>query len=213
MAADQREVTSVLLRDHNWKQLIETAPKNNKLSKKSILQLDFMDSKSKNSYNKMYTGENPQLYQMFEKKMWDMYLIILDNAIDRDSVGSFDFEVIDPICKSVKKHPLMLVARSGQESLLTHQAVQKLLYLKWRCIPRIAFYSYFIFYCIFLTLFGLYSMELAEMSMENAKIGKLTNMDRIFETEKSLYFYPVMACVAVIGSKIFWQIVLIDGKI
>ena len=70
LATDQREVIAVLLQDAGWKQLIETAPKQTKKPpKKSILQLDFMDSKATNNSSSVYTGENPQLYKLFEKKM------------------------------------------------------------------------------------------------------------------------------------------------
>jgi len=214
LAADQREIITILLQDQNWKQLIETAPKQaRKTPKKSIIQLDCMDSEAKSNSGgvDVYTGENPQLYRLFEKKMWDMYLIILDNALGKEASGSYDFEVLDPICESVKRHPLMLVAQSGQETLLTHEAVQKLLYLKWRRIPRLTFYSYLIVYCVFLMVFGLYSMELAEISMEKAKLGQFTNVDRIFEKHESVYFYPVLSIVVVIGWKIFLQIYLVDG--
>ena len=52
---------------------------------------------------------------MFQKKMWDSIMIILDNCNENDN---YDFEKLDPPLKDISAHPLMLLAQSGQETLL-----------------------------------------------------------------------------------------------
>jgi hypothetical protein len=117
-----------------------------------------------------------------------MFIIILNNSID--SFNGYDFTILDPECKSYKTHPLMLLARSGQETLLTHETTQKLLSLKWRTIPRILFYSNLIFYLIYLIFFGLFSIELTELNFANAEFE--SSIDEIWKTNFiSVYFYPL----------------------
>lgn len=143
--------------------------------------------------------------------MWDMYLIILNNSVDQTDLA-FDFTILDPSIDSVRKHPLMLIARSGQETLLTHAVTQKLLYLKWRSIPRLTFYSYLLLYIFFLIIFGLYSMEITEISVANSKLGKNSNVDRIWDNYKTIYHYPIIFLMILVICKITIQIVLIDGN-
>jgi transient receptor potential cation channel subfamily A member 1 len=102
--------------------------------------------------------ENPQLTAMYESKMWDMFKLLLDKCIGEREM---DFSIIDLPVKSISIHPLMLIARSGQENLLKHEVTQMLLQLKWRFIPRFAFYFNLLFYMIFMLLYALYSIELA----------------------------------------------------
>ncbi len=40
---------------------------------------------------------------------------------------------------SISSHPLMLIARSGQQNLVKHEATSYLLHLKWRYLPRLVF--------------------------------------------------------------------------
>lgn len=61
----------------------------------------------------------------------------------------------------------MLIARSGQENLLRHQATLLLLHLKWRFIPRFAFYFNLIFYLLFMFLFSIYSVNLSQFGALN----------------------------------------------
>ena len=103
--------------------------------------------------------ENPQLNMLFEKKCWDAVILVLDNC---KSETSYDFAKLDPPFVDINKHPLMLVAQSGQETILKHATVQKLLELKWRFIPRLAFYANLVFYMCFLCLFAAFSIRLSK---------------------------------------------------
>ena len=113
---------------------------------------------------KQVKNKNPkenmsQLYAMFEKGMWDMFEIILTNSKKGEI---YDFTILDPPhINDIKKHPLMLLARSGQEALLTHKTMETLLNLKWRTIPRMAFYGNVILYVVFIVLYSFYSLEMA----------------------------------------------------
>lgn len=102
--------------------------------------------------------ENPELAAIYDAKMWDIFKIILDKCIGDDEIN---FSIIDPPVRSITRHPLMLIARSGQENLLKHETTRTLLHLKWRLIPRFAFWFNFVFYLLFLCLFSFYSNELA----------------------------------------------------
>jgi hypothetical protein len=55
--------------------------------------------------------ESPQFNAMYEKKMWDLIKIILDNCQNGDD---FEFKILDPPIKDVNVHPLTLLAKSGQ---------------------------------------------------------------------------------------------------
>lgn len=109
--------------------------------------------------------ENPQLCAIYDNKMWDILKIILDKCVTENEI---DFSIIDPPVKSMSRHPLMLIARSGQEGLLKHETTRTLLHLKWRLIPRFAFYFNLIFYMIFLVLFSIYSIELSKMGKKSS---------------------------------------------
>lgn len=141
-----------------------------------------------------------------------MYMIILENSVSKHDKNTYDFTVLDPPCQSVKKHPLMLLARSGQETLLTHDVTQKLLYLKWRTIPRFTFYSYIVLYILFLSIFAMYSMELTEISVESSKLGRDFDVDRIWENYTLMFHYPILTILMIISAKISVQIFFLDGK-
>ena len=47
--------------------------------------------------------------------MWESIMLILDNCQDNDN---YDFSKLDPPLKEISAHPLMLLAQSGQETLL-----------------------------------------------------------------------------------------------
>lgn len=98
--------------------------------------------------------------------MWDILKIILDKCLN-EAENTMDFTKIDPPMKEVSVHPLMLIALSGQDNLLQHEVVSVLLDLKWRIIPRCAYYSNLLLYLLFMTLFSLYSIELST-SVNNA---------------------------------------------
>ena len=93
--------------------------------------------------------ENPQLVAMFEHKMWDSMNRVLDRCIHPKY---YDFSKIDMPLVSMSKHPLMLIAQSGQENLLKHKTTITLLDLKWRHIPRLMYNFNMLYYIVFLIL-------------------------------------------------------------
>ena len=95
---------------------------------------------------------------MYERKMWDLMKLVLDNCKDGEN---YDFSKIDPDCRNVNTHPLMLLARSGQETIIKHETTNMLLNLKWRFIPRFLFYSNILFYLFYLLVFSIYTIEIA----------------------------------------------------
>jgi hypothetical protein len=108
--------------------------------------------------------ENPQLTNLYESRMWPMISKILDNCrlSKEEEPEHYDFSRLDPPFRDINKHPLMLVARSGQETLLKHETTQKLLQLKWRYIPRFLYYSSLFIYFLYLIIFSIYSVDLSD---------------------------------------------------
>ena len=106
--------------------------------------------------------------------MWDMIEILLDNCnfnsknqSNEDGIPNkgYDFRVIDPFkFKDVNSHPLMMIANSGQEELLTHNTIVTLLELKWHKIPRIFYAFNLLIHFVFLILFTCYSIDLVDIS-------------------------------------------------
>ncbi len=142
---------------------------------------------------------------------------ILNNSFNEEE-NTYNFKVLDPPCKVLKRHPLMLLARSGQETMLKHETTQKLLDLKWRIIPRFAFYSNLFFYLVFLTIFGLYSIELTDMTFAEANYRNTIqnpdeDIDEIWDIYTSVYYWPIFVMIILSFLKIFFQVVLLDGKI
>ncbi len=90
---------------------------------------------------------------------------------------------MDPNCENIQKHPLMLMARSGQETLLKHPSTITLLDLKWRFIPRLAFYSNLFFYLLFLILLSAFSISLSRIA------AKQTNSFRSVTYNESVEDY------------------------
>lgn len=119
---EQESVIKILLEDSNWKKLFRETNVNEKTNKegKDVI-------------------ENPQFKALYEKKMWDIYEIILSKFIDIET-NEIDFSIFDRPCKSKKSHPLMLCALSGQENIVKHDACLLLLKLKWRFVPRFVYY-------------------------------------------------------------------------
>ena len=142
--------------------------------------------------------------------MWEMFLLLLDNSRNEET-DSYDFTVLDPPNKSINKHPLMLIASSGQETLLTHETTQKLLSLKWRTIPRLVFYSNILFYLVFITIFCAYSIELTNLTFASANYAN-NNIDDIWCVYKSIYHYPILTLIVINLIKILIQIITFDGK-
>ncbi len=183
IAGGHTEVVKVLLNDKNWHKLIRSSNLDddsyyldelnelNVVAHSSTNLASYPISRD-NSYikepHKVPTRqkliENPQMTAMFENKMWDGFRIILDKCVLSET--EFDFTKMDINVFSVEKHPLMFIARSGQEALLKHKTVNVLLRLKWKLLPRFAFYFNILFYLIFLLLLSIYSMELADYGSE-----------------------------------------------
>ncbi len=88
----------------------------------------------------------------------------------------------------MSRHSLMLIARSGQENLVKHRATLLLLRLKWRFIPRLAFYFNLIIYIIFLGLITIYSLAIAEN--HNNKVERLFNstMNNTEQSGSGVYY-------------------------
>lgn len=152
---------------------------------------------------------------MSKLKYWDSYLQILDKSHDEEN-NKFDFRILDPPCETIKKHPLMLLAGSGQEMLLTHETTQKLLHLKWRFIPRFLYYSNLAYCLLFMILFGLYSVELTDLTFADASYNSAQlpkeDIDDIWDEYTSIYHKPIIVLVLLSTFKIIVQIILIDGN-
>jgi hypothetical protein len=174
--------------------------------------------------------ENPQLVKLFESKMWDIFKIILDKCI---FPNEFDFTHIDPPVKTISSHTLMLIAYSGQECLIQHETTKLLTELKWKLVPRYAFYTNLIIYMIFMLLFSLYSIELAEIGHtinnnylnSNEEFLKLniTNATQLehsknldfnranLQLKRSLLFYTLFSVLLFQLLKEMLQIFFLDG--
>lgn len=59
------------------------------------------------------------------------------------------------------------MAQSGQETILKHRTVEKLLALKWRFLPRLIFYSNLIFYLIFILFYTIFVIKLSNYLKED----------------------------------------------
>lgn len=156
-------------------------------------------------------SENPQMVSLFEKKMWHVYSIIFDNSSNDN--GSYDFSILNPPLVTIEHHPLMLVARSGQETLLKHDAVKKLLSLKWFMIPRLLFYMHLLFYTLFICVFGLYSIELTDLNFANAEYS--SSIDEIWThyEYRSMYYPQLIAVLVLMVLEILIKIFIIrDGN-
>jgi hypothetical protein len=177
------KVIKILLNNPNWRRLIEVnhdeddddadddEEEKNRANENVV---SVLMRKPKPSAMNMIRKENQQLVAMFDAKMWDMFKIILDNC---KRGQHYDFSKLDPPCKSIYKHPLMLIARSGQETLLKHDTTQKLLNLKWRYIPRISYYSNLFIYFIFLVLFAFYAVQLSNVGQRERELADTSSVE------------------------------------
>jgi ankyrin repeat protein len=153
------------------------------------------------------------LQTLIRKKMFDMILIVLDNCRTEES---YDFKILDPVFDDIQKHPLMLFAQSGQETILKHPTVKKLLTLKWRLVPQIAFYTNLLFYFLFLVLFTIYSLNLSNHINEIAKTN-CTNSDledcfnNIELNQSSTLSIFLAIIIVLVLLKTCFQILLLDG--
>ncbi len=166
--------------------------------------------------------KDPQMCALFDIKMWDMLKIILDKCVINDEKNEYDFTIIDPPLKSMSKHPLMLIARSGQEALLRHKTTRLLLHLKWRFIPRFAFYFNLIFYLFYMLLFSMYSVNLLEYGNKhmnqtytisnhsNSSVnGEYANLKNDIRNTTLFYFLIIFLIMQL--SREMFQLVFLDG--
>ena len=219
----QSEVVRVLLLDQNWTKLIRL--NNFEDVDDTISIVTESEAITKTELKQVKYVENPELFAMFEKKMWDNFRIILDRCIEDDKV--IDFSKIDMPVENLAKHPLMLIARSGQEDLLKHRTVSMLLNLKWRFIPRSAFYISILFYLFFLVLLSLYSLELASAGAEfyqkefgynitEEEMSEGYNLNEfkdelIYHTDNLILFYLLILTLTICVLKELLQFMLLDG--
>ncbi len=142
--------------------------------------------------------------------MWDMFKLILDKCVIKEN--EIDFTIIDSPVKSMSNHPLMLIARSGQENLLRHQVVVKLLHLKWRFVPRLAFYFNLTFYLFYMILFSLYTIELANFGSKYLNSQQsITEIIQIRNPQSNLLFFLLVVFLSVQIFRQLVQILLLDG--
>jgi ankyrin repeat protein len=192
-----QDVIKVLLNDKNWIKLFQNND-NQKQMKKSFLSNIFKKSKkNKNNY------ENKQINAMSDKKMWDMIQILLDNChLSRNEKeqnkfkDSFDFRVLDPpVFNDIKRHPLMVIANSGQEQLLVHKTTANLLRLKWK-IPRFIYFFNLLFHLAFLVLFSIYAMELVDISKLPVNSNS-SDLDNDFNSKFFPYLVVLLSIIIV----------------
>lgn len=159
------------------------------------------------------TSENPQLNELSSHSMWLEYHKILENSYNEET-DHYDFTVLDPPFESINKHPLMLLAQSGQETLLTHRTTKCLLNLKWRYIPRITYYSQILLYLTLIVLFTLYCLELTDQSFGLARYPdpKDPVVVQYYDDYRSVYFIPILVFISLDVAKMIGQIFLSDGK-
>ncbi len=167
-----RDVIKVLLDNPNWKSLIrssnkETASEGSRNSirinniAKSISKTSMASRKNLKLQLEEPEIENPQMFGLFENKMWDILEIILDKTLsEHSSENKVDFSILDMKVKNMSKHSLALIARSGQENLVKHEATLLLLKLKWRFLPRSAYYFNLFIYVLFLIFVSIFSINM-----------------------------------------------------
>ena len=137
----------------------------------------------------------------------------------------------------MSQHTLVLIARSGQENLLRHEATNLLLHLKWRFIPRFAFYFNLIFYLFYMLFFSIYSIQLSNFGHshmnnqsqiidhnlrnqtfmnsdprnENSLIRNNTHPFKNVHMQNTSLFYLLMAFLITQLSRELFQMLFLDG--
>ena len=156
--------TMVYLKDRKKSKTLNIALKNlTKTKEKTSLLPSLSTTTTSTTGAPLKKRENPQFNAMYQKEMWDMIRIVLDNC--QSSNGNFDFKMIDTPFKNIQMHPLMLLAKSGQEFLLKHPTVEKLLALKWRFLPRFIFYANILLFLLFLILYSVFVVKLSHVDI------------------------------------------------
>lgn len=149
-----RDVIRELLDHKDWLKLIRF--KNYKFHQENENIFELVVAKSKDEISAPKTST---IASLFNNQMWDIIKLLLDRCeISQDEM---DFSIIDIPSKTITDQPLMLIARSGQESLIKHKVTNLLLQLKWRLVPRCAFYFNLVVYFLYLLLFSWYAVEMS----------------------------------------------------
>jgi hypothetical protein len=167
---EQREVIKVLLDSEYWYKLIRTH---------NLTTFDYDDYDDNFKIVTIIPPPQPlsplppqpqpltsTLNALYKKQFWDIIKLILDKC--KINEKEINFSIIDPPSnKSMSKHSLMLIARSGQESLIKHEVTNLLVKLKWRLVPRFAFYFNLFIYLLYLFLFTWYIIDLSTIETDN----------------------------------------------
>lgn len=198
---DKHECIKVLLRRPDWIKLFTAY----KLKQSKFASIKERLSHKTRSYMSDYDDEselneeNRQMVALYEKKMWNIFEMILNNCMKiTDRNRKYNLSVLDPMTfDNINRHPLMLLTRSGQENLLMHEITNVLLSLKWRFLPRLTFYSNMLLNVLFLIFFVLYSSEMIEL--KNRGIGCY------------LYRLPLIILCSIKSIKVAFQVLLMDG--
>jgi hypothetical protein len=193
---EQREVIKVLLDSEYWYKLIRTH---------NLTTFDYDDYDDNFKIVTIIplsplSQSQPQtstLNALYKKQFWDIIKLILDKC--KINEKETNFSIIDPPTnKSISKHSLMLIARSGQESLIKHEVTNLLVKLKWRLVPRFAFYFNLFIYLLYLFLFTWYIIDLSTIETDNTtnnnstfiglykSRGSKTNQNNIKNKDKRL---------------------------
>ena len=162
---DAKKDTMVYLKDRKSSKTLNIAMKSLRrkptATNKSVMVKQKVTKKKQTLVPKR---ENPQFNAMYQKEMWDMLRIVLDNC--KLSNDSFNFRQLDTPFNNIQAHPLMLLAKSGQEFLLKHPTVEKLLALKWRFLPRFVFYANITLFLLFVILYSIFVVKLSNYEVE-----------------------------------------------
>lgn len=211
---EHRECIRVLLEHHHWTSLFLPA-KNSSKNRVFQANLNYIPNENRQMValfeKKMWNEFEIILNRSVDTQFKGIYiysLLIISIVVSAlwpinhfffllKQEHEYNFTVLDPIrFKKMKKHPLMLITKSGQEKLLMHEITRILLQLKWRFLPRLVFYANILIHLMFIVLFVSYSTEIIEVFHTNACIR---------------YRLPLILLSSVLVFKNVIQIFLMDG--
>ena len=123
-----------------------------------IVEVLFNNKHWEKCINYKDSKELNKLIQNLIEKMPDKMETLLDKCYD-NKANMYNFKLIDQkITSNIEEHPLHLIIESDDERLITHHTTRKLLELKSRTFPRIAFLLDLILYILFTGLCTLYHL-------------------------------------------------------
>lgn len=112
------------------------------------------------------------------EQMPDNMEILLDKLYTK-STKTYDFSLIDqPINKTITNHPLYQIAESNDERLLTHHTTQKLMELKFKHLPRMAFLTDVVLYILYALAVSFYHL-VYELNTNDYYISNKTSTTKI----------------------------------